>query len=156
MTVTPDTPLPTDARAVSTTLGYAMTLGIATLLIAGLVAAGGTYVENQREQVIRSELRVIGEQVSSDVSGVDRLARTEGTDSVVVSRQLPHDVAGTTYTIEVVDAGTANRHLELTTSDPDVTVKVDLEVETTLVGGSVGGGAVEITYDGTDVEVQNG
>lgn len=145
----------TDTRAVSTTLGYALTLSITTLLITGLILAGGTYVEDQREQVIRSELQVIGEQVSSDLAAVDRLSQTSQTDRVVIARQVPDEIAGTTYTIEVVDAGTTNAHLELTTATPDVTVNVDLELTTTIAPGSVGGGDVEIVYDGTDLEVRD-
>lgn len=145
----------TDTRAVSTTLGYALTLSITMLLITGLILAGGTYVEDQREQVIRSELQVIGEQVSSDLAAVDRLAQTSQTDRVVIARQIPDAIAGTTYTIEVVDAGTTNAHLELTTATPDVTVNVDLKLITTIAPGSVGGGDVEIVYDGTDLEVRD-
>lgn len=158
--MTPETPLPSDDRAVSTTLGYVLTLGISMLLITGLVTAAGTYVENQREQVVRSELTVIGEQLSSDLGAVDRLARTWGTDREIVTRYLPNDVAGKTYTVEVVNPGPpgSGSYLELTTSDPEVTVtvKVDLELDTTIAGGSVDGGAVEIVYDGSELVIRNG
>lgn len=155
--MTADTPLGSETRAVSTALGYVLTLGISMLLITGLVAGAATYVEDQREQVIRSELTVIGEQLSSDLAAVDRLAQTWGTDREVVIRHLPADVAGTTYTVEVVNPGPpgSGSYLELTTSDPAVTVTVDLELDTTIGDGSVDGGAVEIVYDGTDLEVRN-
>lgn len=158
--MTSELPLPTDTRAVSTTLGYVLMLGISMLLITGLVTAAGTYVENQREQVVRSELTVIGEQLSADLAAVDRLARTWGTDREAVTRQLPSDVAGKTYTVEVVNPGPAGSgsYLALTTSDPEVTVTVmvDLELDTTIAGGSVDGGAVEIVYDGSELVIRNG
>lgn len=149
--------LSTDTRAVSTTLGYVLTLGITMLLITGLVAAAGTYVETQREQVIRSELTVIGEQLSADLGAIDRLARTWGTDREVVTRQLPTDVAGTSYTVEVVNPGPpgSGSYLRLTSTDPELTVEVDLELNTAIAGGSVGGGDLEIVYDGTDLEVHD-
>lgn len=125
------------------------------LLISGLVAAAGTYVEDQREQVIRSELQVIGEQVSADLAAIDRLAQTWGTESVVVSRELPERVAGNTYVLEVIDAGTGDPHLELRTTNPDVTVKVDLGVKTEILPGSAGGGDVELLYNGAELEVED-
>lgn len=149
--------LDTADRAVSTTLGYVLTLGITMLLITGLVAAAGTYVETQREQVIRSELTVIGEQLSADLAAVDRLARTWGTDREVVTRQIPAEVAGTSYTVEVVNPGPpgSGSYLRLTSTDPELTVEVDLELNTAIAGGSVGGGDLEIVYDGTDLEVHD-
>lgn len=155
--MTPGPSLDTADRAVSTTLGYVLTLGITMLLLTGLVAAAGTYVETQREQVIRSELTVIGEQLSADLAAIDRLARTWGTDREVVTRQLPAEVAGTSYTVEVVNPGPpgSGSYLRLTSTDPELTVEVDLELNTAIAGGSVGGGDLEIVYDGTDLEVHD-
>ena len=51
-----------DDRAVSTTLGYVLSLAIASILISGLMLATAGFVEGQREQVIRSELEVVGDR----------------------------------------------------------------------------------------------
>jgi hypothetical protein len=127
-------------RGVSTTLGYALTLGISTLLITGLVIAGGTYIENQREQAIRTELNVLGQQVASDVQAADRLSvASDGSGIISVRRSLPDRVAGSTYTLTVVDADSTDDsdpttasdvdpYLRLRSGDPEVTVTVDLAI----------------------------
>ncbi|MFC7028484.1 hypothetical protein ACFQH8_15745 [Halomicroarcula sp. GCM10025710] len=62
-----------DDRAVSTALGYVLTLSIASLLVTGLIIAGSGFVEDRREQVVREELTVIGQQIGADLARADRL-----------------------------------------------------------------------------------
>jgi hypothetical protein len=145
-----------DARAVSTTLGYVLSLAIATLLITGLIIAGGSYVETQREQVIRDELTVVGQQLASDIERVDRLVRAgaDGTVSVSVNQTFSNSVTGSSYRIDL-DAD--DRTVVLSTPNPEVTVRVGIANVTALGDSSVGGGAVQITYDEGDehLEVQD-
>ncbi|MDS0282984.1 DUF7266 family protein [Haloarcula onubensis] len=139
-----------DARAVSTTLGYVLALAIATLLITGLIIAGGSYVDTQREQVIRDELTVVGQQLAADVERADRLVRAADTDSAVtvrVNRTFSNTVTGAHYRLTLVPGdGT----LVLNTTSPDVTVRVPITNETALGASSARGGPVQIRYDGTD------
>lgn len=150
--------LATDERGVSTTLGYALSLTVSMLLVSGLLIAGGGFVEDQRERTVRSELQVIGQQVSTDVATADRLASTAGAgDVVVVDRNLPEEVTGLRYTIAVETDG-SERYLILSTDSPDVSVRVNLATETTVATTEVPGGDVRVVYDpATDVlEVQHG
>ena len=57
-------------RGQSVPLGYALSIGITTLLVIALVFTAGGYVEDQRERVVRTELGVVGQQLASDVSAV--------------------------------------------------------------------------------------
>lgn len=61
-------------RGTSTTLSYVLTLSIATVLVGGLIVAGSTFVKDNREEVIRQELQVIGEHIASNIEQVDRYA----------------------------------------------------------------------------------
>lgn len=144
-------------RAVSTTLGFALGLMITTLLISGLLFASSDYVQNQRQEVIRSELQVIGDQVAANIEAIDRLASTQGTSQATVTRQLPDQVVGNHYTITVTNVGT-DPYLELKTNNPDMTVTVDLVLTTSIEATSVDGGTITIVYTaGTGtLEVQNG
>jgi hypothetical protein len=91
-----------DERAVSTTLGYALTLGITTLLVSGLLIVGGTFIQDQREDATRTEYRVVGQRMAADVGAADRLLATasEG-GSVRVERALPDKIVGESYRIGI-------------------------------------------------------
>lgn len=137
-----------DERAASTTLGYALNLTVATLLISGLLVAGGGLVSSEREQSVRTELRVVGQQLSGDVGAADRLARsTRGSPvAVEMTRHLPDEIVGLQYRIAVEWNG-GDPYLELSTNDPDVTVRVEVESGTTLATNEVQGGTVRVVYD---------
>lgn len=144
-----------DNRAVSTAVNYVLGLSIATILMTGLLLAGTGFVDDQRERTVRTELRVVSEQLADGVMTTDRLASTSGARTVVVTRDLPREVASRPYTIEV--HGSDPRHVELSTSGPSVSVRVDLALltdggaapQTPLVSSTVTGGEVTIVYNTT-------
>lgn len=147
-----------DERAVSTTLGYTLNLTVATLLVSGLLIAGGGFVEDQRERTARSQLQVIGQQVAADVAAADRLANTGGTiDSVIVGRDLPETVTGAGYSIAVKSDATG-AYLTLSMTSPDVTVRVNVTNETSVAETGISGGDVRVVYDPStdELEVQSG
>lgn len=113
-------------RAVATTLGYALSLGITSLLITGLLFAGGTFVEDQRDRAVRAELEVTGQQVAGAIGSADRLAGgLEDGGSVTVRRSLPERAAGSGYRFEVDRVGHRDVYeLTLQSFDPDISVAV--------------------------------
>ena len=141
-------------RGVSPVLAYTLTIGIGTLLVAGLVVAAGGYVENQRELTTERELEVIGQQVSADIAAADRLARTDGAE-VEVTRTLQSRSVGAQYTIEVVDdaPGPTEPYLRLSTSSPDVTVEVGVVSVTPVGERRVGGGDIVVVLENGQLEV---
>jgi len=62
-----------DDRGISITLNYVLVLGISATLVAGLLVAGGTFVEDQRERVIEDEMNVVGNHIAGDIEQVDRM-----------------------------------------------------------------------------------
>lgn len=142
-------------RAVSTALNYVLSLAIATILITGLIIGGGDFVEDRQEQVIRSELQVIGQQVAADVDRADRLLTAgDGTTEVSVSQSLPRELAGSSYHIEL-DPGSPGQ-VVLRSSSPEVTVGIRVETQSTLQSSVASGGTVVVTNAGGDLEVTNG
>jgi hypothetical protein len=147
-----------DDRAVSTTVNYALNLSVAAILMTSLLVASAGFVDDQRERAVRTELRVLGGQLADGISTADRLASAPGTDSVNVTRDLPQTVADRPYTITL--HGGTDPYLTLSTTDPAVTVGVNL---TTMEGSpgvsippgrtSLFGGPIEIDYDGTTDEL---
>lgn len=135
-----------DDRGVSTTIGYALTLGVASLLITGLLIAGGGFLEDQRERTTTTELEVIGEQIAADLSSADRLSGS-GVDSVTITRNLPDRVTGSAYTVNVTNS--PQSHLVLKSAEPRLTVRVDFAVNEVdkVVETDIDGGDIEVTYD---------
>lgn len=144
-----------DDRGVSTALGYVLNLTVATLVVTGLLVASGGIVEDQREQTVRSELRVVGQQFSADLSAADELAAAAAPgDTVRIDRELPQEVAGRTYTVDVVEPADqpcpGEPCLVLSATGSDVTVQVALALETPVASSSATGGGVRIRFADPD------
>lgn len=116
------------------------------LLTTGLFITGGDFVSDQREQAIRSELRVVGQQMSNDISRIDRVAAASpGVSTLSTSEQIPGEVAGNPYRVELVTGG-VTPYLELTTDQPDIAVRVNVTATSNLVASSVDGGRYDVVY----------
>lgn len=147
-----------DRRGVSPVLAYTLTLAIAALLVTGLLVAAGTYVTDQRERAMEGELKVIGQQVSADISAVSRLSRADGAGTAEITRTLQNGVSGSPYTIEVVDdgEGPTEPYLRLSTDRPEVIVTIGISTTRAIDTDSIaGGGALVVEFDGTQVVVRN-
>lgn len=138
-------PLARDDRGVSFTVSYALTVAIATLLVAGVVATAGFVLQEQREETVREELRVVGNDLSAVVMATDRLAAAGNSSNVTVRRSLPARAINEPYTMTLT--GTADgATLTLRTSSPAVTVTVQLRTRTPLGDASVTGGPVTVVF----------
>lgn len=121
----------TDDRAVSTTVNYVLGLSIAFALVTGLFMAGGDFVQNQREDSIRVELEVLGEQVAADLMMADRLAETTtDNETVRVRRTLPPRVGGSSYSVSV--EGGEDPYVVMQSSQPEITVEAEFTNETNV------------------------
>lgn len=154
-------PLHRDSRAVSTALGYVLGLTISALLISVMLYGVGGFVEDQREQVVREELTVVGQQLASDLTATDRLARgsPDDTTAIRIESRLPAQIANTGYSIAIEDDPGSAYRLVLRTENPDVVVTVGFTAETVVDERTVSGGGLVIEYGTgatpTDLEVSN-
>lgn len=152
-----------DRRAVSSVLGYVLTLGITAMLVAGLMMAAGGFVDGQRERVVHSELEVVSERFATDLEHADRLAATlDGDDGVArVDSQLPQTVAGLQYEIAVDelegDDDTYRITVSTTSQSAEVTTSTTVGVEAGIEETTVRGGDLQIAYDpdGDELEVSD-
>lgn len=143
-------------RGVSTTMGYVLSIAVITLLLTGVLFATTDFVDDQREQTVRNELRVLGQQVAADVAAADRLVgASDGGTVVTIERDLPQRVTGSSYSIEVDPVGGPPTTIVLSSSHPDVTVDVTVWAETTVSASTVTGGGIEVVYTGSALEVQD-
>jgi hypothetical protein len=142
----------TGRRGTTTTLNYVLTLGISAVLISGLVIAGGTVLEQQREEASRTGLRVAGQQLASDIASVDRLA-AGGTDAEIrLVSSLPARTAGEAYRIEIEPHPTLTKVavITLTSVTSDVVVEVRVRHRTPIqTPTSVGSGRLVLRYNET-------
>lgn len=140
-------------RAVNTTVGYVLTLGISSLLIVGLLVTAGGFVDDQRRTTVRQELSVIGQQVAGDLNGADRLVRAGG-EEVAVRSSLPAEVTGITYRIEVDPGPPGATTLRLSTSDPQVVIEVDVRTGEDVAPSAFDGGDIVVDWTGSELEVR--
>lgn len=132
-------------RGLSTALGYVLTLSITVILVSGLVIAGGNFVESQREQVIRTELDIVGEQVASHVNAADRLNQSGmGETTIRIEQRFPGTVVGSSYQIYLEED---EPQLRLESSRPQIEVTVPLTNTTALADSSANGGEIVVRYD---------
>lgn len=144
-------------RGVSSAFGYVLTLAIATVLISGLLVAGGSFVGDSRERVIRQELEVIGQHVAANVEMADRMVVAgDDTATVTLSQTFSQRVTGVTYQIELVEE--EDPYLRLNATNPDVSVLVKIDNSTAVRESYADGGEVAVVYDeGEDqLVIQNG
>lgn len=142
-------------RGMSTVVGYVLNVGIATLLITGLIFASGNLVEDQRERAIRSEFGVLGNRIAADLETADRLSRVSDGGEVRLSTQLPEYISGKQYEISLESDGD-DVDVVLHMDGPEVTVRVSVNNSTAIEPNTVEGGALEIYRSGSNpLEVTN-
>jgi len=143
-------------RAVSIALSYVLVTSITVILVGGLIIAGGSFVEDQRDNVVEQELQVIGNQLAGNVEQVDRMVTadptTTGPGAAAVNETFPERVSGASYTIEMTSDG-GDSQLELTATQVDVSVEVALTVDTAVENSSATGGRVDAYYDQAEQEL---
>ena len=145
-----------DERAASTTLAYVLALAISSLLVSGLLLAGGSFVEGERERVTADELEVLGGQLAEGYHDADRLAATDGAENARVRVPLTDRAAGSGYTVTVVnDSGSDYPYrydliFESSVAGASATVTIRTHHETATT--SVTGGTLVVGTDDTDAD----
>lgn len=137
-------------RGVVSPLSHSLTLGITALLVVGLVAGAGTFLENQREDAVETELKTIGNRLASEISAADAAAQSG--NSLTVASSQPARIAGNDYDVVLLTGSDCDRTrfssetcLRLSATDPDVTVHVPIQNDSTLSIESTDDGLVSVS-----------
>jgi hypothetical protein len=140
-----------DRRAVSTTVNYVISLGVALLLVTGMLIAAGDFLDGQRTQTTENELEVVGQQIAGDISSAGRLANASENSEFTLERSYPETAAGNDYSLTITTAAgvTDGHELTLESSGPNVEVVVPFTTMKPVDSPPVNlrGGDVEISYD---------
>jgi len=137
-------------RAVSITLNYVLVLVLSSILVTGLIIAGGTFVEQQRETVTQGELNVIGTHIAGNIEQVDRYVEAgNGTETAYVNQTFQPDVSGTPYRVRLIapDADTEPAQLRLNVQGTDIQVDINVSVRTDVIDSRADGGTIAVVYD---------
>lgn len=139
-----------NSRSVSVTLNYILVLSITSVLITGLIIAGGSFVEDQREQVIEGELRIIGNHLAGNMEQVDRYVRVNESNppsDAYINQTFSNDVTGSTYGVTLDKQGDTPQ-IVLNSTRPDISVRVNVTVKTSVDTDSfANGGSISVAYD---------
>ncbi|AHF99047.1 hypothetical protein HALLA_09345 [Halostagnicola larsenii XH-48] len=154
-----------DDRAISIALTHALTLGIATVLVATLLVSAGVLLEGETDRSVRESLETTGERLAADVLRVDGLGTAHGTtDEATVTVDYPETAANSRYRVAIVDCDELEQALsageyclELTAQATGQSVSIPLgELEASVdADTSVRGGTIAIGHDGEKLGVWN-
>lgn len=143
-----------DDRAVSSAVGYVLSIGIAAFITVGLVTAGTTLVADQRDQTTRTQLDLVGHQVAGTLENADRTV--EASDSVStleIRRDLPERIVGESYRVDV-DSSASPPEVTVSVTDPDMSRTVTVQSATDLADASFTGGPILVSYDSANDELE--
>lgn len=140
-----------DSRAVSTALNYVLLLGIVAILVSVILVGATDFVEDRREETMRSELTVQGNRLAADLTTADTLAATAGSAGVVsLKSPLTERVARHHYRVSIDSAGPTDTYeLTLEPTDADVVVTVFVRTEHAIEAGRFSGGTLWLRYNAT-------
>ena len=151
-------------RGLSVALTHVLAIGITTILIAVLLAGSSALLDAETDRSAEQSLETIGERLAGEVANVDAIG-DEDTDTVTLSADHPRTVAGSGYTVELLESddcadsplltGDTNC-LRLTASGADVQEYVPVKIDADVGDDrSASGGLIEIEfeYDGNNGEI---
>ena len=140
-------------RAVSVTTGFIINLGIATTLIALMFFLFQGVFAQVQDDTAGSEMRVVGEKVSSELQKADRLAQ-QGDGEIEID--LPSFEQSYSLNIEETDDG--NGEITVNSGSVEVTVGYSVQSDVRTEGGveeytRSSGSTVVLDYDSENEEV---
>lgn len=135
-----------DDRAVSTAVSHAITIGITSIMLTGLMVGAGQMVDDQREYVVERGLEDVSSAVVSDLMRMDQF-NTTGT-SISFSTAHPERIGEYPYTINVKTSSSVTTvYLNSSAPVPHDSVLARYENDTSVCESTVDGGRVTVTYD---------
>ena len=135
-----------DTRAVSAAVTQALTIGISTILITGLLIGGSSFVNAKQDHTVRQGLQDIGSGVASDLVRLDRFDASAASGSVKFTSNYPDRVGGESYEIRLVP-GPDITTIYINSTSRDLGTQVRFANETDICASQVLGGQLLVVYD---------
>lgn len=144
-----------DTRAVSPAVTQALTIGITSLLVTGLLLSGGSFLDEEQKDIARQGLIDVGSGVASDLVRLDQFQAGGEPRTLAFTSTYPDRIAGEGYRIHLLP-GPDRTTIYVNSTASDLSTQVRFENETAVCERRVSGGTVVIAYDSTCLEVRNG
>ena len=135
-----------DTRAISPAVTQALTIGISTILITGLLIGGSSFSKVKTDSTVRQGLQDVGSGVASDLVRLDKFNTSDVSGTVSFTSDYPDRVGGKSYDIRLVP-GPDFTTIYVNSTSSDLGTAVQFVNETAVCGGTVSGGQLNIAYD---------
>jgi hypothetical protein len=143
-------------RGLETVVSHVLSLGITTLLIVGLVASAGGFLDAQRSTAAQTEVETVANRLANGLMQADSLATNS--ESVTVTVRLQERVAGSTYTARLRQPSACppptGSCLTVSVAEYDAQASVTVLNETWLSLESGADGRFEISSNGSSGEAE--
>jgi hypothetical protein len=140
-----------DNRGVSITVSHVLTIGITTVLVAGLVIAAAGALTDQRERAAQSQLETIGQRFAFQVEQVDTLAATGDDPFASLTTDHTDRIVNSRYEVTLTNdtsVCSGDNCLLLVVQGSDTTAVVGVDLSVAVEESSAVGGEIRIVYDG--------
>lgn len=135
-----------DTRAVSPAVTQALTIGISTILITGLLIGGSSFSNIKTDNTVRQGLQDVGSGVASDLVRLDQFDTDGVSGTVSFTSEYPDRVGGESYEIRLVP-GAEFTKIYVNSSSSELGTAVRFENETAVCSATASGGQLAIAYD---------
>ncbi|WP_435360353.1 DUF7266 family protein [Haloarchaeobius sp. DFWS5] len=157
----------TDDRAVSIAVTHVLTVGITTILVAGLLIGAGGLLDEEKSDAARDEMRTIGNRIAADIASVDHAAQNSGS-SMSLQTSHPTRIAGGGYAVRLRQESYCAANFDvprevppdsaclvLEASSTNTVVVVPFDNSTAVSTSAVSGGSFYVYYDGSEITIQS-
>lgn len=139
-------------RGLAVAVEYAMTLGIAGLLLVGITAGITDVVETQKQQVTDEQLQLVGERIAGDIETASRVvAQTDPTKQGAYEtlQPYPDSIAGDPYTVTIT-----KDYIRVSSADGSLMHQANHTAQLPVKGATVRGGELRIGWNGEALTVR--
>lgn len=140
-----------DSRGVSITVGHVLTIGITTVLVAGLIITAAGALTGQRERAAQSQVETIGQRFAFEVEQVDALATAGNDTNATLTTDHTDWIVNSRYEVTLTNDSAVcpgSSCLSLTVSGVEITEIVGVDVSAPIEESTATGGEIRIVYDG--------
>lgn len=137
-----------DDRGVSPAVTQALTIGITSLLVTGLLIGGSQMVDSQRDRVTEEALENVGDGIARDLVRLDAFDTASLNSTVSFRATYPERVADGSYNVEVAPDSTRTR-IYVNASELDRYAVVQFRNETSVCRSVASSGSLSVTYNAT-------